>query len=189
MEYMQGKVCLVTGSTSGIGRVTALELAKMGATVVLACRDKSKGEATRDEIKAQNSNAAVDMLLADLSSQQSVRQLAQDFKERYSRLDVLLNNAGAIFLRRSTTIDGFERTFAVNHLAPFLLTNLLLYTLKASAPARVVTVSSGAHQGATINFDDLQGERGYRGLRPSGHSTPPPLFFPPSHPNNLTGEH
>ncbi len=156
MEYMQGKVCLVTGSTSGIGRVTALELAKMGATVVLACRDKSKGEATRDEIKAQNSDALVDMLLADLSSQQSVRQLAQDFKDRYSRLDVLLNNAGAIFLRRSTTIDGLE---------------------KASAPARVVTVSSGAHQGATLNFDDLQGERGYGGLKAYSQSKLATILF------------
>ncbi len=143
MEYMQGKVCLVTGSTSGIGRVTALELAKMGATVVLACRDKSKGEATRDEIKAQNSDALVDMLLADLSSQQSVRQLAQDFKDRYSRLDVLLNNAGAIFLRRSTTIDGLE----------------------------------GAHQGATLNFDDLQGERGYGGLKAYSQSKLATILF------------
>src|SRR6266699_54832 len=150
MEYMQGKVCLVTGSTSGIGRVTALELAKMGATVVLACRDKSKGEATRDEIKAQNSDALVDMLL---------------------------NNACAIFLRRSTTIDGLERTFAVNHLAPFLLTNLLLDTLKASAPARVVTVSSGAHQGATLNFDDLQGERGYGGLKAYSQSKLATILF------------
>ena len=177
MEDMQGKICLVTGSTSGIGRVTALELAKMGATVVLACRDKSKGEATRDEIKAQKSDAPVDMLLADLSSQQSVRQLAQDFKDRYSRLDVLLNNAGAIFLRRSTTIDGLERTFAVNHLAPFLLTNLLLDTLKASAPARVVTVSSDVHRGTAINFDDLQGEKGYRGLRAYGQSKLATILF------------
>src|SRR5260370_35119034 len=105
MEYMQGKVCLVTGSTSGIGRVTALELAKMGATVVLACRDKSKGEATRDEIKAQNSDAAVDMLLADLSSHQSVRQPAQDFKVPYSGLAVLPNNAGAIFPTRSAALE------------------------------------------------------------------------------------
>src|SRR5438034_6253331 len=164
MEHMQGKICLGTGSTSGIGRVTALELAKMGDTVVLACRDKSKGKATRDEIKAQNSNASVDMLLADLSSQQSVRQLARDFTDRYSRLDVLVNNAGGVFLRRSTTVDGLERTFAVNYLAPFLLTNLLLDTLKASAPARVVTVSSGVHQGAIINFNDLQGEKRYNAM-------------------------
>jgi NAD(P)-dependent dehydrogenase (short-subunit alcohol dehydrogenase family) len=177
MEHMQGKICLVTGSTSGIGRVTALELAKMGATVVLACRDKSKGEATRDEIKAQNSNASVDMLLADLSSQQSVRQLAQDFKDRYSRLEVLVNNAGGIFLRRSTTVDGLEQTFAVNHLAPFLLTNLLLDTLKASAPARVVTVASGAHQGATINFDDLQGEKRYNAMRAYGQSKLATILF------------
>lgn len=177
MEQMQGKICLVTGSTSGIGRVTVLELAKVGATIVLACRDKSKGEATRDEIKAQNGAAPVDVLLADLSSQQAVRQLAQDFKDRYSRLDVLLNNAGAIFLRRSTTIDGFERTFAVNHLAPFLLTNLLLDTLKASAPARVITVSSGAHQGATINFDDLQGEKRYGVMRAYGQSKLATILF------------
>jgi NAD(P)-dependent dehydrogenase (short-subunit alcohol dehydrogenase family) len=177
MEHMQGKICLVTGSTSGIGRVTALELAKMGATVVLACRDKSKGEATRDEIKAQNRDASVDMLLADLSSQQSVRQLAQDFTDRYSRLDVLLNNAGGIFLRRSTTVDGLERTFAVNYLAPFLLTNLLLGILKASAPARVVTVASGAHQGAIINFDDLQAEKRYNAMRAYSQSKLATILF------------
>jgi len=177
MEYMQGKICLVTGSTSGIGRLAALELAKMGATIVLACRDKSKGEVARDEIKAQNNDAPVDILLADLSSQRAVVQLAQDFKDRYARLDVLLNNAGAIFLRRSTTIDGLERTFAVNYLAPFLLTNLLLDILKASAPARVVTVSSGVHQGAVINFDDLQGEKGYRGMRAYGQSKLATILF------------
>src|SRR5215467_12204786 len=177
MEHMQGKICLVTGSTSGIGRVTALALAKMGATVVPACRDKSKGEATRDEIKAQNGDAPVDILLADLSSQQAVRQLAQNFKDRYSRLDVLLNNAGAIFLRRSTTIDGLERTLAVNHLAPFLLTNLLLDTLKASAPARVITVSSDAHRGTAIDFDDLQGEKGYGGLRAYSQSKLATILF------------
>ena len=177
MEHMQGKICLVTGSTSGIGRVTALALAKMGATVVLACRNKSKGEATRDEIKAQNPNAPVDILLADLSSQQSVRQLARDFTDRYSRLDVLLNNAGGIFLRRSTTIDGLEQTFAVNYLAPFLLTNLLLDTLKASAPARIVTVASGAHQGATINFDDLQAKKRYSAMGAYGQSKLATILF------------
>jgi len=177
MEHMQGKFCLVTGSTSGIGRVTALALAKMGATVVLACRDKSKGEATRDEIKAQNPNAPVDILLADLSSQQSVRQLARDFTDRYSRLDVLLNNAGGIFLRRSTTIDGLEQTFAVNYLAPFLLTNLLLDTLKASAPARIVTVASGAHQGATINFNDLQAKKRYSAMGAYGQSKLATILF------------
>lgn len=160
---MIGKVSLVTGATSGIGKATALGLAKLGATVVLVARDRSKSEAVRNEIVTTTGNQAVDLLPADLSSQQSIRQLAKDFKAKYQRLHVLVNNAGGIFGERKLTVDGLEYTFALNHLAYFLLTNLLLDVLKASAPSRIVNLASGAQQMGTINLDDLQGEKRYGG--------------------------
>jgi NAD(P)-dependent dehydrogenase (short-subunit alcohol dehydrogenase family) len=167
---LQGKICLVTGATSGIGKATALGLARLGATVVLVARDQARGETTRDEIIAQSSSRAVDLLLADLSSQQSIRQLAGTVTQTYPRLHVLVNNAGLFSLRRHTTVDGLELTLAVNYLAPFLLTNLLLDTLKASAPARIVNVSSSAHEEGHIRLDHLQMERGYRPMRAYGQS-------------------
>ncbi|CAN5746958.1 SDR family oxidoreductase [soil metagenome] len=154
-DDMQSKVCLVTGATSGLGQVTAHELARKGATVVVVGRSWQKAETTVDEIKSQTSNENVEYLLADLSSQQEIRNLASEFKTRHEHLDVLVNNAGAIFSEYGETVDGIERTFAVNHLNYFLLTNLLLDTLKAGAPSRVVNVASGAHNGAGLDFDDL----------------------------------
>lgn len=139
---MQGKICLITGATSGIGKATALGLAKQGATVVLVSRDRARGEQAQSEIKEQSGNPHIDVLFADLSSQQSIRQLADNFKQRYSQLHVLINNAGVFPVRKRLTVDGLDMVFAVNQLAPFLLTNLLLNVLKASAPARVVNVSS-----------------------------------------------
>jgi NAD(P)-dependent dehydrogenase (short-subunit alcohol dehydrogenase family) len=157
---MQGKICMITGSNSGIGKETALGLARLGATVVMVCRDQSKGKAAQAEIKQKSGNPFVDLLIADLSSQQSIRQLAQAVRVRYPQLHILVNNAGIINPRqRAVTIDGMEKTFAVNHLAPFLLTNLLLDHMKASAPARIVTVASSAQN--AINFDDLQHEKHY----------------------------
>ncbi len=156
---MSGKICMVTGANGGIGYVTALELAKMGATVVLVCRNKSKGEAARSEIQTKSGNQSVDLLLADLSSQKSIRQLAEDFKSKYQHLHVLVNNAGAAFGQRTVTEDGLESTFAMNHLGYFLLTVLLLDVLKASAPSRIVNVSSSGHQTGRIDFDDLQEEK------------------------------
>ena len=147
---MQGKICLVTGATSGIGKATALGLAQMGATVVMVGRDREKGEAVQREIKTKSGNEAVDLLLADLSSQESIRQLAEDFLQRYTKLHVLINNAGLISLRRRETVDGLEVTFAVNLLAPFLLTNLLLDVIKASAPSRIINVSSASHEAGYI---------------------------------------
>jgi NAD(P)-dependent dehydrogenase (short-subunit alcohol dehydrogenase family) len=167
---MQGKVCFVTGANSGIGKATALGLAQMGATVVMVCRDRTKGEDAQNEIKAKSGNEAVDLLLADLSSQQSIRQLVEDFKQRYSRLHVLINNAGVFNLARRETVDGLEMTFAVNQLAPFLLTNLLLDVIKASTPARIVNVSSAAHEVGYIKLDDLQSEQHYRSMRAYGQS-------------------
>jgi NAD(P)-dependent dehydrogenase (short-subunit alcohol dehydrogenase family) len=158
---MKGKVCLVTGSSSGIGKVTARELARMGATVVMLCRNRAKGEATRAEIKAATGNEQVDLIVADLSSLAEVRRAAQEFKQEYTQLHVLINNAGGANSTRTVTVDGFETTFAANYLAPFLLTEELLDLLKASAPARVVNVSSMAHTRGKIDFDDLQGEKKY----------------------------
>jgi NAD(P)-dependent dehydrogenase (short-subunit alcohol dehydrogenase family) len=163
---MQGKICMVTGANSGIGKATALELAQMGATVVMVCRDRARGEQARSEITTTSRNNAVDLLLADLSSQQSIRQLVEHFQHHYTHLHVLINNAGAAFTgRRRETVDGLEMTFAVNYLAPFLLTNLLLDMLKASAPARIVNVSSAAHKSGSMQMDDLQAEKLYRPMR------------------------
>ena len=160
---MGEKVCLITGATSGIGKATAMGLANMGASVVMVGRDRGRGEAALTEIKEKSTNASVDLMLADLSSQQEIRRLADEFKEAYPRLDVLINNAGLFRSKRITTADGLEMTFAVNHLAYFLLTKLLLDVLKASASSRIVNVSSGDHSNGTIDFDDLQGREGLQG--------------------------
>src|SRR5437588_3353156 len=162
---MQGKICMVTGANSGIGKATSLALAQMGATVVMVCRDRARGEQARREITTKSRNNAVDLLQADLSSQQSIRQLVENLQQRYTHLHVLINNAGAAFTGRRETADGVEMTFAVNYLAPFLLTNLLLDVLKASAPARIVNVSSAAHTSSSIQMDDLQAEKLYRPMR------------------------
>jgi NAD(P)-dependent dehydrogenase (short-subunit alcohol dehydrogenase family) len=132
---------------------------------VMVGRDRGRGEAALAEIKEKSANASVDLMLADLSSQEDIRRLADNFKEAYPQLDVLVNNAGVIRSKRITTADGLETTFAVNHLAPYLLTNLLLDVLKANAPSRIVNVASGDHKNGTIDFDDLQGEKGYKGAR------------------------
>lgn len=158
---MHGKICLVTGATSGIGKATATGLARQGATVVIVGRNQAKGEAALREIQRTSGNTSVDLLLADLSSQASVRQLAATFLERYEQLHVLINNAGVFLTKRTLTVDQLEMTFAVNHLAPFLLTQLLLERLKASAPARIVNVCSGAHYTAHLQSQDLQLQRGY----------------------------
>jgi NAD(P)-dependent dehydrogenase (short-subunit alcohol dehydrogenase family) len=157
---IQGKTCLVTGATSGIGKATALGLARQGANVVIVARNQGKGEATRQEIQ-QLSGHSVDLLLADLSSQDSIRHLAATFIERYEHLHVLINNAGVFLARRQITVDGIEMNIAVNHLAPFLLTHLLLDKLRDSAPARIVNVNSGSHFSAKLNIQNFQLERGY----------------------------
>src|SRR5437870_6051593 len=168
---MQGKICIVTGANAGIGKATALELAQMGATVVMVCRDRARGKQARSEITTTSRTNAVDLLQADLSSQQSIRQLVETFQHHYTHLHVLINNAGAAFPgRRRETVDGLEMTFAVNYLAPFLLTNLLLDRLKASAPARIVNVSSNSHESSSIKMDDLQEMKGYRSLNTYGQS-------------------
>jgi len=164
-QDLSGKVCLVTGATLGIGRETALGLAAMGATLVLVGRDADRTRETVAQITRETGNASVDSFVFDLSLQTGVRALAAAFSAKYPRLDVLVNNAGAVFMQREVTAEGVERTWALNHLAPFLLTNLLLDRLKASAPSRIVTVASSAHEPGAIHFDDLQGAKSYAGFR------------------------
>jgi retinol dehydrogenase 12 len=158
IEY---KVVLITGGTSGIGKA-ATALAAMGVEVVVAGRNRERGEAAVGEIRRESRSEKVSLMLADLAVQAEVRQLADKFKARYDRLDVLVNNAGLIQSRRTETPEGIELTLAVNHLAPFLLTNLLLDLLKSSAPSRIITVASEARRQAEIDLDDLQSERRYR---------------------------
>ena len=166
---MAGKTCIVTGASSGIGKETARELARMGAHVVMVSRDRARGEAARDDVK-RTASGEVDVLLADLSSLAEIRRLASEILAAYPRIDVLVNNAGAMYTARSLTVDGFERTFATNHLSYFLLTHLLLDRIKASAPARIVNVTSRAHERSVTNFDDLQFERGFSVRHVYGHS-------------------
>jgi NAD(P)-dependent dehydrogenase (short-subunit alcohol dehydrogenase family) len=162
---MAGTTVLVTGGTGGIGKATAIGLARLGARVGITGRDRARAEAAAADIRAVTGNPAVDAFAADLSSQAEVRRLAGTVLEAYPRLDVLVDNVGGFWAHRHVTADGLEHTFALNHLAPFLLTNLLLDRLIASAPARVVTVSSGAQSMGRIDFDDLQGERNWSGQR------------------------
>ena len=159
---MSGKVVLITGGTSGIGKAAAVELAGMGAEVVVTGRNAERGREAVGEIRARSGSDAVSLLLADLSTQAGVRETAEEFRRGHDRLDVLVNNAGVIQQKRSETADGIETTLAINHLAPFLLTNLLLDLLKESAPSRIVTTSSDAERFGKMDFDDLQSRKRYR---------------------------
>ena len=174
---MVGRTCMITGASSGIGRATALELARMGADLVLVCRDRGRADATVAEIRTSTGNSRVEVVIADLSSQQAIRQLARDYLATDRPLHVLINNAGVVNLRRRLTVDGIETVFAVNHLAYFLLTNVLLDRLKESAPARIVNVASEAHRFGVLNFDDLGGERSYRTMRIYGQSKLANILF------------
>jgi retinol dehydrogenase 14 len=165
VPLMAGKSVLVTGGTGGIGEATAVGLAALGARVGITGRDQARAVAAAAGIRAATGSPAVDAFAADMSVQAEVRRLAARVLDTYPRLDVLVNNVGGFWAHRHITADGVEHTFALNHLAPFLLTNLLLDRLIASAPARIVTVSSGAHAGGRIDFGDLQGERNYSGQR------------------------
>lgn len=158
---MTGKTCLVTGANSGIGRAIAQGLAARGSRVLMVARSRERGEAARSRLSSLTKNPNIELLVCDLASQRQVRDLAATVIERYDRLDVLVNNAGVILNERTLTEDGLETTFAVNHLAPFLLTNLVLDRMKESAPSRIVTVASGVHHGGVIDFDDPSAERGY----------------------------
>ncbi len=173
---MQGKICLITVGTNGIGKSTALTLARMGATVVIVGRDPSKTGQLVEEIRSASGNKNVASLLADLSSQQNIRRLATEFKSQYPALHVLVNNAGTMLFQRKLSVDGIEMMFAVNHLAYFLLTNLLLDMLKASAPARIVNVASDTHTSGKIDFDNLQNE-GIPGMKIYGNTKLANILF------------
>ena len=167
---MTGRVCVVTGTTRGIGRATAERLAELGATLVLVCRRLEDGESVAREITSAHGGRPALVIPADLSSQRSVREAAELIRAAHPRVHVLVNNAGLIPKQRETTVDGLEMQFAVNHLAYFLLTNLLLDQLIDGAPSRVVSVSSGAHQGGRLDFGDLQSERRYDPVRVYGRT-------------------
>jgi NAD(P)-dependent dehydrogenase (short-subunit alcohol dehydrogenase family) len=185
---VKDKIVLVTGATSGIGQATALQLAGMGATTVIAGRNEGKSRGTVDTIRQQTGNSDVDYLLADLSSISETTGMAREFENRYDHLDVLINNVGVFLWRRHETVDGFEQTFALNYLVGhFLLTHLLLDSLRASAPSRIINVSSDAHFGATINFDDLQGKQGYSGWKAYSQSKLANVLFTYSLARRLEG--
>jgi retinol dehydrogenase 12 len=174
---MHGKTCIVTGASAGIGQAIAQGLAAHGAQVVLVCRNPERAKATQDTIRTATGNTAIDIALADLSSQTDVRRLAAELCQRYPRIHVLINNAGVVNTKRTLTVDGIETVFAVNHLAYFLLTQLLLPRLVESAPARIVNVASDAHRWDTLDFGDLQNQRRYRALKVYGQSKLCNLLF------------
>jgi retinol dehydrogenase-12 len=179
MNELEGKTMLITGATNGIGKVAALDLAKQGATIVIVGRNPEKTARVVQSIQDQSNNPAVDGLIADLSSISEVRNLARTYHQKNTHLHVLINNAGGIFADRQVSVDGYEYTFALNHLAYFTLTNLLLDMLTADAPSRIINVSSHAHVGASLDFNDLQNERhyGYGGYRAYGQSKLANLLF------------
>lgn len=164
-DKLRDKVMMVTGANAGMGKEISLALAGMGARLVMVSRDRERGEAARADVEQKTGNQAVEVLIADLSSQQSIRRMVKEFEMRHPRLDVLINNAGVSLSRRQETVDGLDTVFATNHLGPFLLTNLLLPVLAAGAPSRVVTVSSGAQAMGRIDFGDLQSVRSYNEIR------------------------
>ncbi len=176
---MTGRTCMITGATSGIGRAAAHALAARGASLVLVGRNRQRGDETVEEIRRATGNEDVALMLADLSSQAQIRSLAEEFLATGRPLHVLLNNAGIVNIRREETVDGIEATFAVNHLAYYLLTALLLDRLRESAPARVVSVSSDAHRfsGGRLDLDDLESRNGYASMRAYGKSKLANILF------------
>jgi NAD(P)-dependent dehydrogenase (short-subunit alcohol dehydrogenase family) len=172
-----GRVCLVTGATSGIGKATAISLAQRGMTVALVSRRKEKGEIVAQEIAGKTGNSKVELFIADLSSFRDVRRLAQEVLVKHPTLDILVNNVGGVFGTKTLTRDGFELTFALNHLSYFLLTNLLLNSLKSAREGRVINVSSQAHKVGTIAFDDLNQEKKYNAMRAYAQSKLANILF------------
>ena len=175
-EIMKGKICMITGANSGIGKATALGLAKIGATIIMVCRNKDRGEKALEDIKKEVENGTVDLMIADLSTQKAIHQLVKEFKEKYQFLHVLINNAGVNLSRCVLTEDGIETTFAVNYLAQYLLSNLLLDVLQASSPSRIVNVASSV-QAKNIDFENLNGEKHYRQLNAYGQSKLAVILF------------
>lgn len=174
---MDGKTCVITGSTGGIGRVTALRLAEAGATVVVIGRDRERGQALVDDLRRAYGSDAADLFTADLSSHAERSAVAPAILQRHPRIDVLVNNAGGMFGHRTTSADGLEMTFALNHMGYFHLSHLLLPAIRAAAPARIVNVASDAHFGVSLDFEDLQSERSYRRLRAYKRSKLANVYF------------
>ena len=158
---MKNQVCIITGANSGIGKETALSLAKLGATVILLCRNYERGNIALKSIITESNNKNVELMLCDLSSQNSISDFISKFKNKYDSLNVLINNAGILLNKRTISVDGVENTFAINHLGPFILTNSLLDLLKSSSPSRIINVSSSAHYRANFDLDNMQGEKKY----------------------------
>jgi len=179
MTEIAGKVVIITGGNTGIGKEAAVGLAGLGARVVITSRNEERGRSARQEIAERSGNDSVEVMSLDLASFTSIRSFAADVLDRFDHLDALVNNAGLILYRRAETREGFEETFGVNHLGPFLLTDLLLERLRASAPARVVVVSSAAHKSARqgLDFDDLQAEHKYRWAKAYGKSKLANIYF------------
>ena len=173
---MTGRVCVITGASRGIGKASAEALVSLGASLTLVCRQQADGDKVAGEI-GRRPAAVPDVVAADLSSQTEIRRAAAQIRERHPVVHVLINNAGVFTRRRELTVDGLERQFAVNHLAYFLFTNLLLDCLRAGAPSRIINVSSGAHSGSQLDFADLQGERSYDGNRAYSHSKLANILF------------
>ena len=184
---MKGKICVITGATSGIGLVTAERLAALGAKLLLVGRDEARGEAAMARIKAQTPDAELRMFYADLSRLSEMNRLADEIAAATPRIDVLINNAGAMFATRGVTEDGLERTFAVNHMAYFVLTNKLKERLLAATPARIVNTASDAHRGQSLDFADLQCEHSFRGLAAYGRSKLANILFTRELARRLTG--
>lgn len=176
---MKDKVCVVTGANSGIGLETARELARRGATVVMTARDAERGATALEDVRASTGSDAVELVMLDLADFASVRAAAAEILQRWDRLDVLVNNAGLVLMDRRETAQGFEATFGINHLGPFLLTTLLLDRLEASAPSRIVNLSSEGHRlSRGLDWDDLMAERrAYRGLTVYGDSKLAAILF------------
>ena len=176
-ENLSGKICCITGGTSGIGKETALGLARLGATIVLPVRNLELAEAVKQEIIEKTGNTKIDYMRCDFLSLASIRSFAEAFSAKYDRLHILVNNAGIMEPTLQVSHDGIERTFAVNHLAPFLLTTLLLETIKRSAPARIVNVSSDGYKSGTIDFDDIEGKQKYTAFRAYSQSKLANILF------------
>lgn len=174
---MKGKIVLITGANSGTGKWTAIELAKMGGNVVMACRSKTRGEEALKEVKEISGNDNVKLMICDLASKESIRRFCDEFKSKYNRLDVLVNNAGVILPGRHETFDGYELQFGVNHLGHFLLTNLLLNLIISSAPSRIINVSSGAHKVGKIHFSDINLEKAFTFTRAYAQSKLANILF------------
>lgn len=174
---IKGKNVMITGANSGIGKETAVELAKLGAKIIMVCRNEQRGKDAKQEIIERANSNEVELMIADLADQNSIRKFAHDFKQKYDKLNVLINNAGLILRERVLTSEGYEMTLAINHLGPFLLTNLLLDIIIVSAPSRIISVSSAAHKFSNLDLDNVNLENKFSSFRAYGNSKLANILF------------